>query len=337
VLAYLHFDLGHDLIVGRNGMFTVEVKVHGFATKDSDGRKSYTKGTVIKWDVEFGSLTLELLVSSIANELNVPSNQLPTVWFFDKRLHEDVRLISEIQMVDVFEMYKEEMGCQLVVGLFDNDAEFDDLQPLCAIPVEVRFEIPNNDFSIADEPNSAATNNPEAPEPSTAAANNPEADTDLETEQGDDVDVEPKREPDIFDNPKEYVGVDDEQIYISVPNAQQAANAQPVNNAYDHGDAHPSDENASANAQPVPEEYDEVDDADPLEVHVLHDPENPNIVKGALFPDIIAFRKAIRHHAVKTGFEFAGLKTDKTRFLAHCAAKGCPWRIHASTIFDKKQ
>jgi len=55
-----------------------------------------------------------------------------------------------------------------------------------------------------------------------------------------------------------------------------------------------------------------------------------------LFPDIIAFRKAIRHHTVKTGFEFAGLKTDKTRFLAHCAAEGCPWRIHASTIFDKK-
>ena len=298
MLAYLHFDLGHDLIVGRNGMFTVEVKVHGFVTKGSDGRKSYTKGTVIKWDVEFGSLTLELLVSSIANELNVPSNQLPTVWFFDKRLHEDVRLISEIQMVDVFEMYKEEMGCQLVVGLFDNDAEFDDLQPLCAIPVEVRFEIPNNDFSIVDEPNSAAANNPEAPEPSTVAANNLEAYTDLEPEQGDDVDVEPEREPDIFDNPKEYVGVDDEQIYISV------ANAQPVNNAYDSIDAHPYDENAFA-------VNDEVDDADPLEVHVLHDPENPNIVKGALFPDIIAFRKAIRHHAVKSGLSLLGSKQTR--------------------------
>ena len=108
--------------------------------------------------------------------------------------------------------------------MFDNDAEFDDLQPLCTIPLEVRFEIPNNDFSIADEPNSAA-NNPEAPEPSTAADNNLEADTNLEPEQDDDVDVEPEREPDIFDNPKEYVGVDYEQIYISVPNAQQAANA----------------------------------------------------------------------------------------------------------------
>jgi hypothetical protein len=55
VFAYLHFDLRLDLIVGRNGMFAVEVKVHGFATKDLDGRKSYTKGTVIKWDCPFGS------------------------------------------------------------------------------------------------------------------------------------------------------------------------------------------------------------------------------------------------------------------------------------------
>jgi len=39
---------------------------------------------------------------------------------------------------------------------------------------------------------------------------------------------------------------------------------------------------------------------------------------------------------MKTGFEFAGFKIDKTRFLAHCAAEGCPWLIHASTIFDKK-
>ena len=78
----------------------------------------------------------------------MPSNQLPTVWFFDKRLHEDVRLISKIQMVDVFEMYKEEMGCQLVVGLFDNDAEFDDLHPLCTISPEVRFEIPTMIFPL---------------------------------------------------------------------------------------------------------------------------------------------------------------------------------------------
>lgn len=68
-----------------------------------------------------------------------------------------------------------------------------------------------------------------------------------------------------------------------------------------------------------------MDDADPLEINVLHDPDNPKIVKGELFLDIIAFRKAIRHYAVKARFEFvAGIKTDKTRFIARCAAEGCP-------------
>ena len=47
----------------------------------------------------------------------------------------------------------------------------------------------------------------------------------------------------------------------------------------------------------------EVTDADPNEIRVLHDPENPRIEKGALFPDITAFRKAVRRYAVKTGFD----------------------------------
>jgi len=92
------------------------------------------------------------------------------------------------------------------VELFDNDAEFDDLEPLCTIPPEVRFEIPNIDTDLEPKASTAVAgaNNleAEAPQPSTVAANNLEANTDLEPEQGDNVDVEPEREPDIFDNPK---------------------------------------------------------------------------------------------------------------------------------------
>ena len=80
----------------------------------------------------------------------------------------------------------------------------------------------------------------------------------------------------------------------------------------------------------------EVNDADPQEIKVLHDHENPKIVKRGLFPDIISFRKAIGHYAVKKGFEFDKVKTDPTRFIAKCAAEGCPWRIHASRLFDQK-
>jgi hypothetical protein len=68
----------------------------------------------------------------------------------------------------------------------------------------------------------------------------------------------------------------------------------------------------------------------------LHDPENPVIVKDAMFPNMIAFRKVVRHYAVKRGFELAGLKTDPTRYIAHYAHEGCPWRIHASRLHDNR-
>lgn len=56
----------------------------------------------------------------------------------------------------------------------------------------------------------------------------------------------------------------------------------------------------------------QIDDADLLGINVLHDSNNPKIVKGELFHDIIAFRKAIRHYAVKRSFEFAlGLRQTR--------------------------
>ena len=70
----IHFDLGFNLLHGRDGMLTLEVKVQGFISKDSAGRKSYTKGSVFKWYVEFGSLTLDLLLKSLATKLNLSTN-----------------------------------------------------------------------------------------------------------------------------------------------------------------------------------------------------------------------------------------------------------------------
>lgn len=151
--------------------------------------------------------------------------------------------------------------------------------------------------------------------------------------------LEPECEPDIFDNAEEYVGVDDEHMYIHVPPSQPTAptSAEPAHSNQNVGAQAESHKNVDAPAEGgVPPEA-EVDDADPEELNVLHDPENPRIEKGALFPHIISFRKAIRHFAVTKGFEFKDLKTDKTRFIAKCAHSGCPWRIHASRIYDKKQ
>jgi hypothetical protein len=299
-------------------MFVLEVKVQGFAFKDSAGRKSYTKGHVFKWDVEYGSMTFDLLLKNLTTELNLSTDQTPIVWFFDKRLNEDARIVGEIQMLDLFEMYKNEMSCQVVVGVFDRSicvqTEFDAMEPLCVVP--------HNDANVQLEAEATATL---SKEPSGAAPENPEA----------FVDVKPDREHDIFDNAEEYVGVDDEAMYGIVPVAPQFA--KPTDNANSNVHEPTCDEPSDAFFLVEAEVEAEVDDADPLVVQVLHDPNNPKIVEGELFPNIVAFRKAIRHYAVTKGFELAaGYKSDKSRFTARCAAEGCPWRIHASTIFDKK-
>ena len=86
---------------------------------------------------------------------------------------------------------------------------------------------------------------------------------------------------------------------MPVPSAQAANNAVPANNHTTSAnvddyvdDAADFDGVADAEGG-VPLEA-EVNDADPQEVHVIHDPENPKIEKGERFPDIVAFRKAVR-------------------------------------------
>jgi len=148
------------------------------------------------------------------------------------------------------------------------------------------------------------------------------------------VQSEPPKQPDpvdIFDNEEEYVGVDDEHMYNPVPPAQPSVNAQ-TDSSVPTNDAN---ENAAAEGAIPPEA--QVTNADPEEIRVLHDPENPIIEKGALFPDITIFRKTIRHYTMKTGFEFApGLKTNPSIFIAKCKHSSCPWRIHASRFHDQK-
>ena len=80
----------------------------------------------------------------------------------------------------------------------------------------------------------------------------------------------------------------------------------------------------------------EINDAETLDVSVVYDPENPKIVVGGRWPNIVAFRKAIRHFVVTTCFEFADLVTNKTKFRARCKVEGCPWHIHASRFFYDK-
>jgi len=180
-------------------------------------------------------------------------------------------------MVDLFEMHKEEMTCQVIVGVFDSaicvEPEFDALEPLCVVPPDDAAELGTHDANMPKQPSSGGT------EPTTlpcAAPENPEVADQLEPdrEAAREPDREAAREPDIFDNDEEYVGVDDEAMYDEAP-PTEFAQPQPFDNANTHATVDPSDDFVHVEA--------EVDDADPLEIRVLHDPENPKIVKGSYF------------------------------------------------------
>ncbi|XP_021301369.1 uncharacterized protein LOC8084237 isoform X3 [Sorghum bicolor] len=308
---------------GRVALFALEIKVEGFCSIDSVGRKAYTKGRVLKWDVELGLFSFEQLMTRLNNAVNWSPSQYAVLWFPDKRLSKDVRLENQLKMDEMFDMYKDQMKCQIIVGVFDNSVshvdefdEFDDLEPLsflspemCNGSLQLSNLIPNPAVHSANQPSSS---NPNVP---------------LEAEVLPQL--EPDREPDMFDNTEEYVGYDDEAMYMTLSPTQPSSSAAPSSNPP------PSHVHVYENADAILDET-EVTDADPEEIHVIHDPENPKIVKGELFPDIVSFRKSIRHHAVKKGFVLTGIKTDKTRFLAKCKADGCPWRIHASRLYDNK-
>ena len=161
-------------IDARNDLFALEIKVQAFSTTDSLGRKVYCKGSVIKWDVEIGSFTLEPLMQSLQSAVKWSSNQCATVWFFDKNLKEDVRVTSEIQMIDLFDMYKAQMSCHFVVGVLDksvsNAPEFDLLEPLCVIPPD---DTAPTDAMLDGAANANANALPDIPTNATAFLDSP--------------------------------------------------------------------------------------------------------------------------------------------------------------------
>lgn len=57
--------------------------------------------------------------------------------------------------------------------------------------------------------------------------------------------------------------------------------------------------------------------------------EDHNFVVGQEFPDVKAFRNAIKEAAIAQHFELRIIKSDLIRYFAKCASEGCPWRIRA--------
>ncbi|KAK6911367.1 Transposase, MuDR, plant [Dillenia turbinata] len=59
---------------------------------------------------------------------------------------------------------------------------------------------------------------------------------------------------------------------------------------------------------------------------------NYELTVGQEFPDVKSCRRALRDTAIALHFEIQTIKSDKTRFTARCASKGCSWRIHAAKL-----
>ncbi|KAG2662152.1 hypothetical protein PVAP13_1KG529901 [Panicum virgatum] len=153
---------------------------------------------VMRWEMEIGSFTLNLLMSSLLKEVKWGSNQSASVWFYDKRMGEDVSLDNEIQMIDMFEMYKSEMSCAIVVGIFDKvvvesqiEHELDDLTPLCVLP------------PLDDAPLDVPTSSHVHPSFDVHTSSQLDPPLDVPTAQ---LHPEDASDPDPFDNEEEYVG-----------------------------------------------------------------------------------------------------------------------------------
>jgi len=149
------------------------------------------------------------------------------------------------------------MHCQLVVGVFERKVadvdEFATLEPLCVIP-PVEHENPSPD-----------PNRHENPIPDPAEQPNPPVSPATKPDEGPEYPLEPElesdREPDMFDN-EEYVGVDDEGMYMPVPHYQYTNNARAANSSHPQPCNNADANDCGATEGGVPLEA-EIDDADP--------------------------------------------------------------------------
>ena len=57
---------------------------------------------------------------------------------------------------------------------------------------------------------------------------------------------------------------------------------------------------------------------------------------GDTFISVVQLRKRVKEYVLKVGFVVKYLKNEKSRFTINCAAKGCPWKLHASAMDDDK-
>lgn len=57
---------------------------------------------------------------------------------------------------------------------------------------------------------------------------------------------------------------------------------------------------------------------------------------GLTFESVESLRMTLRQYAIHHSFVMEFLKNDNRRITANCASKNYSWRLHASTLKDKK-
>jgi hypothetical protein len=211
---------------------------------------------------------MDVLMDGLTAELRVGRDQSIAVWYFNMIMAQDVRLTENDQFHVMFNMYRAERKLALAIVVLDNICT-ETLVPMLDNGVHVpEPTIPDNDVLLVGFQGCPLT-------PSKVAASNSTSPL-KQFEQ-----VAPSAaviETDPFDIVEEYVGVDDEYLY----DVHADVSATCVEKG---GDIQEEDDYADVF---VHHEEEEVNATDPAGFSVVHDPENPDIRVGALFPDIVA-------------------------------------------------
>ncbi|KAG5553271.1 hypothetical protein RHGRI_011210 [Rhododendron griersonianum] len=70
------------------------------------------------------------------------------------------------------------------------------------------------------------------------------------------------------------------------------------------------------------------------EFHVDGEDGKVILKENLLFENVDKFREALKEYTIQKGCKIVRVKNEKSRVTCHCAALGCPWRIHASPLPD---
>uniref|UniRef100_A0A453BGL2 Transposase MuDR plant domain-containing protein n=1 Tax=Aegilops tauschii subsp. strangulata TaxID=200361 RepID=A0A453BGL2_AEGTS len=119
------------------------------------------------------------------------------------------------------------------------------------------------------------------------------------------------------ENMCEVLGIEDE-----------VEDAQPVNDPTPAVVCHVNEELMAEGAIPV-------DDQVPEDIEMSYDKDHPKVEKGSIFPTMIDCRRAVRQWAINEEFNFGTHRADKSRWMAHCMAEDCPWKITCRIMADK--